>query len=86
MKLKKLLKRLNAYFDDSSEQKLQTDEGLSKVLKKLKKKEENLKLLVAEESGDGEREMLEQELKIVHSQRKKGIELLSNLRKPESSK
>jgi hypothetical protein len=81
MKLKKLLKKLNSYFDQSAEQKLQADEGLSKVLKKLKRKElklqEEIKLAIDEE----EREMLEQELKIVHSQRKKGIALLSEARK-----
>jgi predicted nucleic acid-binding Zn-ribbon protein len=83
---KKLLKKLNSYINTEAEQLQHEDEGLSKVLKKLKKKEKHLKELVAAETDVDEREMLEQELKIVHSQRKKGIKLLSSLRKTGSSK
>ena len=81
MKLKKLLKKLNAYFDQTAEQKLQTDEGLSKVLKKLKRKEQQLQSALEQECNAEESELLEQELQIVHSQRKKGIALLSEIRK-----
>jgi len=80
MKLKKLLNKLNAYFNQSVEQTLQTDEGLSKVLKKLKKKELKLQEQLDQERNPEVREIIEQELKIVHRQRQKGIELLSELR------
>jgi len=83
---KKLLKKLKSYLNAEAEQLQQEDEGLSKVLKKLKKKEKHLKELIAVEEDAEEREILEQELEIVHSQRKKGIELLSTLRKTGSSK
>jgi predicted nucleic acid-binding Zn-ribbon protein len=82
---KKLLKKLNSYINAEAEQLQHEDEGLSKVLKKLKKKEKHLKELVAAERDVDEREMLEQELKIVHSQRKKGIELLSRVRQEGKS-
>jgi predicted nucleic acid-binding Zn-ribbon protein len=82
---KKLLKKLNSYINAEAEQLQHEDEGLSKVLKKLKKKEKHLKELVAAETDVDEREMLEQELKIVHSQRKKGIELLTQVRKEGKS-
>jgi len=78
---KKLLKKLKSYMNAEAEQLQQEDDGLSKVLKKLKKKEKHLKALIAAERDKDEREMLEQELNVVHSQRKKGITLLSSLRK-----
>ena len=78
---KKLLKKLKSYMNAETEQLQQEDDGLSKVLKKLKKKEKHLKALIAAERDEDEREMLEQELNVVHSQRKKGITLLSSLRK-----
>ena len=84
MKLKKLLKKLNAHIDKKKEQDMQAAEGLSKVLKKLKRKEQKLQKQLENESDADERELTEQELKIVHSQRKKGIQLLSDLRKKEA--
>jgi len=84
MKIKKLLKKLNAHLDKKKEQEMQSAEGLSKVLKKLKRKEQKLQKQIKNESDAEEREFIEQELKIVHSQRKKGIQLLSDLRKKES--
>ncbi|ATX81500.1 hypothetical protein Ga0123462_0630 [Mariprofundus ferrinatatus] len=77
---KKLLKKLKTYLNAEADQLQQEDEGLSKVLKKLKKKENHLKELIASETDADEREMLEQELDVVHSQRKKGITLLSTVR------
>ncbi len=82
---KKLLKKLNSYINAEAEQLQHEDEGLSKVLKKLKKKEKHLDALIGAEKDAEEREMLEQELKIVHSQRKKGIELLSRVRQEGKS-
>jgi len=81
---KKLLKKLKSYMNAEAEQLQQEDDGLSKVLKKLKKKEKHLKTLIVAERDKDEREMLEQELKVIHSQRKKGITLLSSLRKKGS--
>jgi len=78
---KKLLKKLKSYMNAEAEQLRQEDDGLSKVLKKLKKKEKHLKALIAAERDKDDREMLEQELQVVHSQRKKGITLLSSVRK-----
>ena len=80
MGFNKLLKKLKSYMDADAEQLQQEDEGLSKVLKKLKKKENHLKELIASEADADEREMLEQELNVIHSQRKKGIELLARVR------
>ena len=81
MKLKKLLKKLNAHIDKKKEQDMQAAEGLSKVLKKLKRKEMKLRSQLENEKDLEEQELIEQELKIVHSQRKKGIQMLADLRK-----
>jgi hypothetical protein len=85
MKFNKLLKKLKSYMDADAEQLQQEDEGLSKVLKKLKIKENHLKELIASEADADEREMLEQELNVIHSQRKKGIELLTRVREEKKS-
>jgi len=85
-KLKKLSKKLKSYLDADAEKMRKETDGLSKVLKKLKKKEHHLKACAAAEKDKDEREMLEQELKVIHSQRKKGIELLSDLRKKGKGK
>lgn len=80
MKIKKLLKRLSSYLDQSNDQLREQDDGLSKVLKKLKKKQTIIVEQIASEMNDVKREKLEQNLKIVRSQRKKGIALLSEIR------
>jgi len=80
MKLKKLLKKLNGYLQEDHQQKREKDEGLSKVLKKLKKKEMKLKRDIEDEKDETERKLLEQELLIVHGQREKGIAMLSEMR------
>jgi len=86
MPLKKLLKKLKSYMDADANKLRKEDDGLSKVLKKLKKKEHHLKKQVAAEKDKDDREMLQQELKVLHSQRKKGITLLANLRKKRKGK
>ena len=81
MNFKKLLKKLKTYLNEDAEKLRKKDDGLSKVLKKLKKKERRLKESISAEQDSEERELLKQELKVVHSQREKGIVLLSSLRK-----
>jgi len=80
MKLQKLLKTLNKYLNAEGQQKREKDEGLSEVLKKLKKKELKLQERIEAEKDEDERRILEQEMLIVHGQREKGIALLSEIR------
>jgi len=80
MKLSKLLKRLNDHLNMEKQQEHDRDEGLCKVLKKLKKKELKLHKKIEAEMDEDERRLLEQELQIVHSQREKGIRILSGMR------
>ena len=84
MKLKKLLKRLN-FFDAHAGQLKESEEGLSKVIKKLQQKEAMLKAEISSETDDDERELLQQELSVIVSQIRKGAELLARIReKPEA--
>ncbi len=80
MKLKKLLKKLNVFLHAEEQLQHDKDEALANVLKKLKKKEMKLQEEIDLETDEVERKFLEQELKIVHSQREKGIGLLSEIR------
>ncbi|OIO69616.1 MAG: hypothetical protein AUJ57_09020 [Zetaproteobacteria bacterium CG1_02_53_45] len=80
MKLRKLLKKLNDYLNEDEKQLQDKDDGLSSVLKKLKIKEMDIQHKIEIEMDEDERKFLEQELKIVHSQREKGIHLLSEMR------
>lgn len=83
MNKKKLLKKLKSYLDKDAELLEKKEEGLSKVLKKLKQKEKKIKKMIAVETDEEELELLELSLKVVHTQRKKGIKLLASLRKRE---
>jgi len=80
MKLKKLMKKLNVFLHAEEKLLHDKDKALAEVLKKLKKKEMKLQQSIDLEEDEAERKLLEQELKIVHSQREKGIGLLSGLR------
>jgi len=77
---KKLLKKLKAYLNADAKDLRKQDDGLLKVLKKLKKKEHHLNELISAETDIDERKDLEQELKVLRSQRKKGIKLLAEVR------
>ncbi len=85
LNFEELLKQLKSHMDRGIEELHLETEGLSSVLKKLKQEENEIKKQIAIEAGDEEREQLQQELNIVHSQRKKGRALLSRLRKKSGS-
>lgn len=84
MKLKKILKAVNSYFDLAGTLSQEQEKGLVKVLKKLKKKELSLQEKVVTETDSSELKYLKQALKVIHLQRKKGIQLLSIMRKENS--
>jgi len=77
MKTRKLLDRLTGFLDGSTRQRNQEKDDLKTVLKKLKEKELKLRKHCDEASGE-ERKKLEQEARIVHAQRKKGVRLLKS--------
>ena len=81
MKLKKALEAVNSYFDLEGSLSKEQEKGLDKVLKKLNKKELSLQEKLAVETDSIKLKHLEQALKVIHLQRKKGMQLLSIMRK-----
>lgn len=81
MKLKKTLETVNSYFDLAEPLSKEQEKGLDKVLKKLNKKELSLQEKLATETDSMKLKHLKQALKVIHLQRKKGMQLLSTMRK-----
>lgn len=83
MKKKKLLKKLQAFFDWDERKKKAHVEDLIKILKKLKAKEQKISAKLLEASDIEQRKNLQQELSIIDAQRKKGIQLIRKLIKED---
>ncbi len=79
MKKKKLLKRLQAFFDLDERSKRAKKKELLMILKKLKQKQHKMAAKLEAASGEQERQELVKELEIIYAQRKKGINLVKEL-------
>lgn len=79
MKTKRLVERLRALISDEGLKRKKEIEGLAKVLKKLRKRQEKLEAQLAEADGD-KAKRLKKELKVVKAQLKKGEARLEELR------
>ena len=86
MKTKKLLDKIRAFFDSDLRDVQREVDSLKEVLDKLKKKETALKARLEQEHDVKDRNKLEKKINLVHSQRKKGLELLRSLNIHDSSK
>ena len=75
----KLVERLRALISDEGLKRKKELEGLLKVLKKLRKRQEKLEAQIEEADGD-KAKGLKKELKIVKAQLKKGEARLEELR------
>jgi hypothetical protein len=76
MKKKKLLKKLQDYFDMDERRKIAHQGDLVEILKKLKEKERKIFLQFEKENDPVRKKSLKKELDIIYAQRKKGIKLL----------
>jgi len=76
MKTRKLLARLMAYLDGDARQRRRERDDLMTVLDKLKRREKKLKRQFDDERDAERRAALQQEIDIIHAQRKKGVRLL----------
>lgn len=88
MKLKKMLKKLMAYFDADAQQQRKDLKSLRKILKQLKQKEQELMAQLDEAALSETRENLQNKLDVVRAQRAKGKQHLLALRaerEPSSS-
>lgn len=88
MKLKKMLKKLMAFFDADVQQQRKDLKSLRKILKQLKQKEQELMAALEETDLAETRENLQNKLDVVRAQRAKGKQHLLALRaerEPSSS-
>lgn len=76
MKTRKLLARLMDYLDGDARQRRRERDDLLAVLDKLKRREKKLKRQLDDERDAERHATLQQEIDIIHAQRKKGVRLL----------
>ncbi|MDP1665500.1 MAG: hypothetical protein Q8L79_10285 [Methylobacter sp.] len=80
MKIEKLLHKLQAFFNTDRHKKRQHIEELRKILLKLKKKERKITLALHQIDDDDLSKHYQTELEVIRIQRKKGIEVLQQLK------
>ncbi len=80
MNIEKLLHKLQAFFNTDKHKKRQDIEELKKVLLKLKKKERKITHSLQQTEDYGLRKHYQTELNIIRIQRKKGVEVLQQLK------
>lgn len=76
MKQKKLLEKLKIFFDSDAREREKQKSDIKDILKKLKKKERNLKEKLDTESDPEKSNRLQQKIDVIYAQRKKGIKLI----------
>ena len=77
---KKLLRKLKEFFDMDARDRAQREDELSDLLSRLKQKEVELKSEHEKENDKKKKKELAQKIDVVHTQRKKGIQMLAELR------
>jgi acyl-CoA thioesterase FadM len=80
MKLNKLLERLTELTDADRSEQLKQYKQIKKTLKQLRSKQKELEQEIASEEDNDRCKELEEKLKIVSTQRRKGLDLLKELR------
>ena len=85
MKIEKLLHKLQAFFGTDKHQKRQHIEELKKILLKLKKKERKITHALEQTDDDCLIKHYQTELEIIRVQRKKGIEVLQQLKERQKT-
>ncbi len=81
MRAPKMLKIVKRFLSADKEKQYEHTKCFRDVLKKLKKKEIDLKHKLKHENNEKNRKQIKKELEIVHAQRKKGIDALKKLKK-----
>ena len=86
MKLKKLIAQVQEYLDADERQRKEKIKHIKSVLKQLRAHEERLYEHLESESDPARIENLKRKIKLAHSQRKKGINMLKELKKQKKEK
>ena len=80
MSKKKLLEKLQKFFDADQQEKLKHTEEIKKILKKLKEKERKIQQKL-EVCDDAEKAVeLQKELDIIYAQRMKGVKIVKEIK------
>ena len=77
---KKLLKMLAEFFDMDERTRVKKKEEMADLLSRLKSKEQELKKELEAEHDKHHKHKLTQKINVVHSQRKKGIKKLKEMK------
>lgn len=81
MKIRRLIQKAQAAFDADDRKTKERKKSLKHVVKKLRKHEKALQKRHKHEQTEANAAKLEDEIKLVHAQRKKGLQLLKDLKK-----
>ncbi len=79
MGTEKLLGKLKHLLNSKRRKQVQQHESLKKLLKKLKKRQEKHKKLLEAKTDPEGRKRIERTLKVIYTQRKKGIKLYKDI-------
>ncbi len=82
---KKLLHRLKEFFDMDARDREQRKDELNDLLSRLKLKELELKAELDTEQDEKIKSEITQKIDVVHTQRKKGVEMLKEIRNESDS-
>lgn len=85
MSRKKLLRRLKEFFDMDARDREQRKDELNDLLSRLKQKELELKALLDTEQDENIKSEIIQKIDVVHTQRKKGVKMLMEIRNESDS-
>ena len=80
MKRKKILQKLAEFFDMDVRARSQSKDEINELLSRLKQKELELKKKLERETDPSKQRVLEQKIDLVHRQRKKGLNMMIELR------
>lgn len=81
MKIRKLIEKAQSVLDADDRKTKAQKKSLKHVVKKLRKHEKSLQKRYRDEKSDAMSAKLEDEIKLAHAQRKKGLQLLKDLKK-----
>lgn len=77
---KKLLQKLTEFFDMDARDREQRKDELNDLLSRLKQKELELKAELENEQDEKLKSGIAQKIDVVHTQRKKGVQMLKDIR------
>ena len=81
MKTPKLLKKVERILDEDKAKQRDHAKCFKEILHKLKKREKGLKEKLKDTRNHKDRKRIQRDLAIIHTQRKKGIQALKDLKK-----